>query len=236
MSPYHHLKAIAEQYPNAWKLIDTFRMEQDHIAGWPEWCLLPKSGWLAIIAEEYHVSSLTLKQIKEASYVAAIASWRYEQGIYRFQRDVYKQIIHCSLKNNFDPQIYYQLPEWCIYVKTPYLTWNNSALAGFWCHLEWDIKDKKPRLNFVLNTFKLQVLSIPLDKRVLNNIGHTKRKIGNHSAIFIMLSLVYFIAKSSAAIGKKGRHPEKVRPKLSKGIFKLFPATQPTLWNIDSTL
>ena len=246
MSPYHHLKAIASLFPNTWKLIDTFRMEQEHITDWPEWCLLAKSGWLAIIADEYHASSLTPKQTTEASYLAAIAAWRYEQGIYRFHRDVYKKVIQFSLKHKFDPQVFYQLPEWCIYVKTPHLTWNNTALAGFWCHLEWDVKEKKPILKLVLNTFQLQVISLPLDKKVLNDLnkptksispqGHQVgfRHLNNYSSLFIMISLVYFIAKSSTAIGHKGKHPEKVRPKLFKGVFKLFPATQPTLWHIDS--
>jgi len=48
-----------EEFPNTWKLIDTFRMEQERIPDWPEWCLLPKSAWLAILAEEYLLFSYT---------------------------------------------------------------------------------------------------------------------------------------------------------------------------------
>ena len=99
MSPYHHLKLLTEEFPNTWKLIDTFRMEQERIPDWPEWCLVPKSAWLAILAEEYRASYLSPKQNKQAAILAAIAAWRYNQGIYRFQRDVYKKIIHYSLKN-----------------------------------------------------------------------------------------------------------------------------------------
>jgi len=241
MSPYHHLKALAEQFPDTWKLIDTFRMEQDNIPDWPDWCLLPKSAWQAIVAKEYNVSQLATRQIKEASYLAAIAAWRYEQGIYRFKRDVYKKLIHDSKKNKLNPRIFYQLPEWSIYIKTPHLTWNNVPLAGFWCHLEWDMHKKIPILKLMLNTFTLQEISLPLDARVLNNIykPHTSnyksvKDINYHSTLFAMVCLVYCICKCSASIGNKGKHPEKTQPRLFKGMFKLFPAAQPTLWHIDS--
>ncbi len=77
MSPYHHLKIINEQFPNTWKLIDDFRMKQEDIPDWPEWCLVPQSAWPAIVAEEYRLSHLSPKQMKEAAYLAAIAAWRY---------------------------------------------------------------------------------------------------------------------------------------------------------------
>jgi hypothetical protein len=191
-------------------------------------------------------SHLSPKQNKQAAILAAIAAWRYNQGIYRFQRDVYKKIIHCSLQNKFNPSIFYRLPEWSIYVKTPHLTWNNTALAGFWCHLEWNEEDNRPILKFVLNSFKLHIILLPLDKRVLNELykpTKTRATQGggirvpfndvNYSPLFVMVALVYFICKSSAQIGSKGKHPNKVQPKLFKGVLKLFPVNQPTLWNID---
>ncbi|RUR10426.1 hypothetical protein [Legionella sp. km772] len=240
MSPYHHLKLITEQFPNTWKLIDNFRMEKEQIPDWPEWCLLPKSGWAAIVAEEYRHSYLSPKQIKEIAILAAVAAWRYNQGIYRFQRDVYPKILRYSLKNKFNPHLFYRLPEWSIYVKTPQFIWNNCNLAGFWCYLEWDLKEKIPTLKFLLNSFKLEVISLPLDKQVLNALNRPTNKqliLGgenNYAPLFVMVSLVYFICKTSAEIGTRGRHPEKVKPKLFKGSFKLFPVNQPTLWNIDS--
>lgn len=142
---------------------------------------------------------------------------------------------------------FYRLPEWSIYVKTPHLNWNNAPLAGFWCHLEWDNKEKIPSLKLVLNTFKLQLITLPLDKTVLNGIYKPQKTrkaareyiiplgdMNYHASLFIMVSLVYFICKASAEISKKGKHPHKVQPKLFKGVFKLFPTNQPTLWNIDS--
>jgi hypothetical protein len=241
MSPYHHLKAITEQFPDTWKLIDGFRMEQSTISDWPTWCLLPKSGWQAIVAKEYNVARLSPKQIKEASYLAAIAAWRYEQGIYRFQRDAYKKLMLNSLKTKLDVRVFYRLPEWSIYVKTPHLSWNSVALAGFWCHLEWDVEKKVPTLQLILNTFTLREISLPLNAQVLNNIYQPQngsrssvKDINYHSTLLTMVSLVYYICKCSGSIGTKGKHPEKTQPRLFKGMFKLFPAVQPTLWHIDS--
>lgn len=241
MSPYHYLKAITEQFPDAWKLIDLFRMEQNTISDWPTWCLLPKSAWQAIVAKEYKVDRLSPKQEKEASYLAAIASWRYEQGIYRFQGDAYKKIKRDSLRKKLDVRVFYRLPEWSIYIKTPHLTWSNVPLAGFWCHLEWDVHKKIPKLKLLLNTYWLQEISFPLNARVLNRIypqdgrQRSVKDINYHSTLCLMLSLVYCICECSNSIGNKGKHPEKTKPRLFKGMFKLFPAVQPTLWHIDST-
>ena len=46
----------------------------------------------------------------------------------------------------------FRLPEWCIYVETPGLSYVGSKVQGFWCHLEYDMNSNRSELRFLLNT------------------------------------------------------------------------------------
>ncbi|STY30245.1 Uncharacterised protein [Legionella wadsworthii] len=239
MEPHDCLINLSQKFPNAWNLITQFREQNYFKCEWPSWCFLPNDAWQGIISREYNTSYLKPYQKQEASLLAAVGTWRYTQGIYRFNKNFYEKITEHSEKNNLNESLFYSLPEWSIYIETPDLKWSDNFLYGFWCHLAWDNQKKFSELRFVLNTEKLISISLPLNKGTINNIIHNKLNPGflpllSVNPLSTMCLLTYHLCSPRVDIinplGKIPRFPE---PKMYKGNLKIFPPNNPSFWTVD---
>src|SRR5690606_6284503 len=72
------------------------------------------------------------------SVLAALGAWRMTQGIYRFDESLYPAITSTPLAGDIPCDVLHRMPEWCVYVETPSLTWLNGPLHGFWAYLEYE--------------------------------------------------------------------------------------------------
>ncbi len=159
MRPVNHLNAAGKMYPAAWKQVEIFRTGRGvDLPDWPQWCFLPMAAWFAIVSEG---GNMPLNRVPDVGLLAAIGTWRYSQGIYRFDDSVYEALRDTVPSGDMPVDVLYRLPEWCVYIETPGADWLGTTLYGFWVHLEFDINRQKPELRLLLDT-EHSLLPIPL--------------------------------------------------------------------------
>ena len=139
-----HLAAAATLYPGAWRLVDEYRAGRGtHYPDWPDWCFVPINATAGIVASDAGVSILDLprrfpERIPDAARLAALASWRMTQGIYRFDPSLYAALVDTPVTGDLPVDVLLRMPEWCVYVETPGHLYAGDALHGFWAHLDSD--------------------------------------------------------------------------------------------------
>ena len=116
-------------------------------------------------ADEQEGRAALLQEILlDGPVIAALASWRPTQGIYRFDEDLLDAVWQTPLASpspspakpasagKLPTELLYRLPEWCVYVETPGRSvWESMEIAGFFAHLEWDTEKGRPELRLVID-------------------------------------------------------------------------------------
>lgn len=99
MKPKKHLEYYSKVYPQAWRQADQFRqLRGKELPFWPDWCFLPLAGATAIITEESQNQGADTNPnshllINDIGIVGALAAWRVTQGVYRFDPDVFQELV-----------------------------------------------------------------------------------------------------------------------------------------------
>lgn len=147
--PLSHLQLAGSRYPGAWKHVEMFRQARGvDLPAWPEWCFMPVSAWHAIVSQG---KPLPPHLIGDVARLAALGTWRYSKGVYRIDLDVFTQLTKTPVIREIPSDVLLRLPEWCVYIETPGLSWFGTALHGFFVHLESDINDGRKELRFLLD-------------------------------------------------------------------------------------
>jgi len=261
--PKQHLAAAGKLYKGAWKQIDGFRAERGtHVPDWPDWCFIPIAATQAIVAEDAGVDGAQLafthpERLADAARLAALATWRVTQGIYRFDPTLYASVIDTPVERDIPADVLYRLPEWCVYVETPGLGWLGDTLHGYWAHLEHDINTGRAELRLLLDTegalepLPLHLGDWPLIEAVERMVGEASRQTIIHGLtrwteglarddlapgiagdVAPLLSLLLYLCSQSDEIGAPGHRPAYPRPKRTKRGWRLFPADKPSTWNV----
>lgn len=149
--PLDQLNRLSKLYPGAWRGVELFRRDKGKDLDWPAFCFLPMAGWYSIVSAAHRVDRLTLEQIGDVAKLAALGTWRYSQGIYRYDDSMAAALGKTALSGELPVEVLLRLPEWCVYVETPGRHWLDSELLGFWAHLEWDVNTQRRELRFLLN-------------------------------------------------------------------------------------
>jgi len=257
--PLTHLNQTSKQFPGVWHNVDTFRQAKGvDLPHWPTWCFLPMAAWVAMASGGADFGSFAmLRAARDASRLAAIGTWRYTQGIYRFDNDVVKALTDTRLDGEIPTDLLLRLPEWCVYVETPGQKWHGAALHGFWAHVEHDIKDSRPELRFLLDTeqgLMPQILYIG-PWSIEEAISRWSREAENQAlqmgisldgvgsefirassmAIQPLLSMVLYLCSEEPEIEDRD-YPEKrahlPQPKRTKKGWRLFPPPKPRIWSV----
>ena len=102
---------------------------------WAKWCFLPLEAWNAIaeMAEKNPIRQGVL-----GDFLSAVGTWRYSQGIYRFDETFYRAVVNSDGMSKIPSEILLRLPEWCVYVETPGMTFMDASIDGFFAHLDDD--------------------------------------------------------------------------------------------------
>lgn len=257
LTPSEHLKGAAHMYPQAWKQVDVFRAGRGKdLPRWPAWCFMPMAAWLAIASEGAPCPSFSAAT--DAAKLAAIGTWRYTQGIYRFDPDTLSALVDSPLNGQIPTEVLYRLPEWCLYIETPGLTWLGQSMGGFWVHLEWDANTQRHEFRLLVNT-EGELHATPLHmgprpvteavERYLEEASRQSALAGRVLAVPAdagklladevrpLLSLVLYLCSEMPEIDDErqpGSHPERPRPKKTKGGWRLFPPNKPRVWTVGA--
>ena len=151
MSAQQRLDQVTRICPRAFELAELLvSMKQSGEIIWPDYCFLPISGWIEVAGAE-HEGESRLSSAYRASQIAAPATWRYTQGVYEFDADLYTELMDAELSGKLPSEALLRLPEWCVYIKTPLLEDSRSEIDGFFAMLEYDVERERAELRFYLD-------------------------------------------------------------------------------------
>ncbi len=151
--PLEHLAALGWRYPKAWRQIGTFRASKgkNSLPDWPDWCFLPMAAFYAIVSKEADVARLPTHLLPDVTRLAAIGTWGYTRGIYRFCPDVRDAAMSAKISGGLAGEVLCRLPEWSVYIEMPGLEWGGMTLHGFFAHTEWDTEEGRATLRLLLD-------------------------------------------------------------------------------------
>ena len=249
-SPKARLLERAEAYPEVWKQADLLRSRR-HPEGydWHECCFLPLAGWQAIVQKQKPgVTDAALAE--EAEVLAAAGAWRVTQGIYRFERPVFDEVVRQGVSSGVSYEVLFQLPEWCVYVETPGLKAVGRELYGFFAHVEHDFNENYPELRLLLDTDKgLRGACIPLARALLRDvIDQTVSAAKANSGLLALVSrrmppeadrtlldalvaLLLHLCSERADFGRDGRPVKPKAVRTRKGV-RHFPPERVRIWPV----
>ncbi|WP_192905784.1 AcrVA2 family anti-CRISPR protein [Geobacter anodireducens] len=227
---------------------------------WPKWCFLPMAGWYAIVSGGGG-NRVPPHMIADVGRLAAIGTWRYSQGIYRFTTEMYQAIADTGLRGNLPSDVLMRLPEWCVYVETPDRIWLGTHLYGIWAHLESDANDGRRELRLLLDT-EDALIPIPVhlgdwtvEEAVTRMINETARQSVVHlkrpflrdvatdmqiaDALRPLISLLLYLCSDEPEIDddrEPGAFPAQPHPRKTKQGLRWFPPDRPRIWTVGGKM
>lgn len=155
--PLSLLRRYSQEFPHAWRELARMRERRGKdLPWWPDWCYVPIAGAIAVITEgaplPFGPEEFAKMTLFPPAVMAALAAWRQTKGIYRFDPTLVAEIAGMPLDGTLPAQVFYSLPEWCIYVETPGMalhTLQPGEVNGFFAHLEFDVNDNRHELRFL---------------------------------------------------------------------------------------
>ena len=102
-----------------------------------KWCFLPTAAWLAIV-QQSRPDLDRFDQSNFAMFLSAVGTWRYSQGIYRFDPDLYEELLHSESSGKMPSEVLKRLPEWSVYIETPGLICEEMECYGVFVLLDDD--------------------------------------------------------------------------------------------------
>ena len=260
-----YLAQIARKYPNVWKQVDEFRSAQGNgLPKWPEWCFLPLAGAVAITSRGMHpVEAMKANpdSSKDIAIVGALAAWRVTQGIYRFHPELFKAVWETSLEDELPVDLFFRLPEWCVYVETPGQEFYGNSLSGFFAHLEYDMNDGRHELRLLVDTGEvLQGIPLHLSGRTIQGaIELTQQEVDAVASRYYqrrvsldienqqllgesikpLVSLVLYLCSVGSDLRDQSGNaavPVKPRPIKTKKGIRIFPAERQRIWEVGSRI
>lgn len=127
------LKAI----PKLSAMVDVMRADKEtgENTNWANWCFLPHEVWNSIAQS---VEANPIRQSTLGDFLSAVGTWRYSQGIYRFDKTFYQAVACSEGMSKIPSEVLLRLPEWCVFVETPNMTFLGASIDGFFAHLDDD--------------------------------------------------------------------------------------------------
>lgn len=150
--PKRLLIDIGRRYPGCWRLFDEFRRDKG-VDGpdWPDYCYAPIAVAYAIVSGGYE-DRIGIHNVGDVGKLGALAAWRMTQIVYRFDDDLYAQLISGAPTGDIPAELLRHLPQWCVYIESPGLMFGDIPLIGFFSHIEYDIDTGRDELRFVFDT------------------------------------------------------------------------------------
>lgn len=257
MRPVNHLNTASKLYPNAWEQVDIFRADRGRgLPDWPQWCFLPMAAWYAIVSEG---GQMPLNRVPDVGRLAALGTWRYSQGIYRFDPDIFSALYDTVPMGEIPVDVLFRLPEWSVYIETHGTRFAGDKLHGFFVHLEFDVITQRPELRLLLDT-EQQLMPIPLHigkwtvteavdralsetgKQAVKALGVTLPPAPSDQLaeeLYGLVSLVLYICSDEPEIDDEREPeatPQRPHPKRTKKGWRLFPASRPRIWKVAEAL
>jgi len=255
-----YVAELGKRFPGIWRAVDAARER----GRWPEWCFLPVTV-AASVLESTIKDKNVFRLVFHAQRLAALSAWRATQGIYRFDPDLWRELADSAVPERLPVDVFFCLPEWCVYIEVPEQERDTAQVCGFFFHLDWNARDRVPELRFLLdaeqdpiNPDSLTAIALPLKSvELAEDIAFLKSSASTRWPDFVrsmsdeefhtgvrellarFLPQVIYLCSINAdiqpAAGGKKAPARPVPVKTRKG-SRLFPPQSPTIWNAGSRI
>lgn len=258
---FSELSKLGKLHPEIWQIIDKSRSikgqkieDQSEIIDWPDWCFLPYNIFVSIIKYLNNIPENTplSNQLQEETELLAIyTTWRVTQGIYRFDPDIYKELLDTPFDDKIPANLFFFLPEWCIYIETPKMFSPYGIQYGAFARLEHDMSTKNNRLCIMIkyeNRSQLYIINIGGNNTILEAMdekakyinfdvnkcdGKTKVDSGYKHILPILSLLMYICTQNADFDGKRPERPVAIK---TKKCLRYFPPEKPLVWDVGIRL
>lgn len=244
-TPLQLLKEINDRYSDCWKIVDKLRNSRGAELDWPEYCFLPLAGSYAIVSGGQRLTDLNKGW--DISRLGALAAWRVTQGIYRFDKDLYSELIRMEV-GPLPPQVLHRMPEWCVYIE---LQEEYASYAkGVFAHIEYDVNDGREELRLLFDTTGnidgLMPVPIHLTGSLADGLAKAMVEADKQAAIASIalmtpdtrlaakelggvVSLILYLCSVNADLSGQPTKPTPVRTKRGS---RIFPPSKQTYWDV----
>lgn len=248
-----HMINAGRIYPQAWQQAEAFRMDRTGLPAWPDWCYLPLAAAHSIVSAAAGTHALPPHVLADVGRIGALCAWRMTQGIYRFDPALYPSLIETPLAGDLPTQVLQRLPEWCVYLETPDMTWRGLPLHGVFAHLEYDINARREELRLVLDSdsglepVPLHLGPWPISEaveRMLDTASAWGATVGLslnrglaedlESVLPPVINLLLYLCSEQPDLTRRGKpdNPGNPEPKKTRrGGWRLFAADGPREWD-----
>lgn len=260
-APREILETEGTHFKSAWRIVDRHRAQrgrQGHV-DWPEWCFLPGALWYRVWQEAGLPAPC-----KELEYYTALlpvlGAWRVTQGVYRFEPALFDALCDTPVMGEVPCEVFFRLPEWCVYVMTPGLCFGCASVRGAFCYLDFDIETQCPCLCVFINLnngwafrYAVPLTSQPFEQLLdetcsgpiqfsgdraraecewLDSVSNTDGKV----VLEKVVSLLLFLCTQNAELSSGARRPQNPLPKRTRKGVRTFPAERATTWEVGTRL
>lgn len=235
MSPENHVSTLMRSLGISSRDIDKIRSGHDQ---WPRWCFAPFAVWAASTVH----TRRDLTKVNDLTSAITVIPWRYSRSVYRFDPDVYRELISTPFSGDLPEEVLLRLPEWSIFVEM-----QGEAVSGVFVSLEY-VSAGKVELRFVfcagekLIPFYISLSAGTVEKSFEESLQEFEKIVGGSdkvkaeyaellgeelSLLKKALSLVLYVCSNEAEMRDRDApdwEPSFPRPKVTKGEERLFPA------------
>jgi hypothetical protein len=172
--------------------------------------------------------------------------------VYRFDDDIYRELIDTPFDGKLPTTMFYHLPEWCVYIETPHLLSSLGIQRGAFVKLDYDMEthdaslqinidfgDRMKEFIIFINDNNLQeptqkYNNIDINVVIRNSSGEFEAIDDGYEFIKPVLPLILYICTQNADLG--GRKPELPLAKKTKHGLRNFPPPTPVTWDVGFRL
>lgn len=251
-TPVKILKNYTKKYKREFAVIDVARQKKGKDLDWDDHCFIPIGGCMAIMSMSYSNDSAL-----DASVLACLAAWQKTKGIYRFDDDLASEILDMDLSDMTIPtDVLLRLPQWCLYIETPFYKINGVQMDGFFVHIEHDVNRGDLELRFIrvtnnhLYPMVVHIGEWTIEDGVRKAFEIAKKNAALHTDMNVfqmlgdidegmadeirmakqMISFVLYLCSESADYTRD--RPIMPSPVKTKMGFKIPPAEQHKVWDV----
>lgn len=148
--PVRLLKKYQKNHKQVFSIIDNVRLQKGKTDSfdWLDFCYIPIATTMIIMDQDYS-NEFAL----EASVITCLAAWQKTKGIYRFDETLIEEMLDMDSSDMKIPtEVLLRLPQWCLYIETPFYKINGVQMDGFFVHIEHDVNKGDVELRFIRAT------------------------------------------------------------------------------------
>jgi hypothetical protein len=223
------------------------------------------AGSLAPLSREHAADapdvSPSLLAAHDTAVLHALCLWRLGQSIYRLDPLLAGALHGTQLGEGLPTEVFYRLPEWCLYLWVGNPPSNDAAGVGYFVHLEHNLENGRPELRLIMDYGEgwsgLLAYSLYLDRPTLaesladsfaagqragallaaggeSELSADMRSMIERATRLVLPYLLYLACENADLLDPEqpGGQPRRAQPTTVKGRERWLAAGRVRLWDV----